>query len=295
MKKLIFILAIFIFFFSAFASANNYSLQKNPDLRLKVKTEQNQEKLTEYKKYINTLPKNKIESITNAKNKYFQLFSVSDSLNLKDKAFFLFQKKYMEIIDDQQSAIGFMDGLHIYKEIKKDYCDIDKKRLKQKEDYYKQYGLKLNYIYKGYVPDIDYNYLINQFKTYISPQMKEYLSFCFKNPNLDVIDEGEVLINWDKLRERLIYLENFINKNPDFAAKDFAKESLNWYLDLYTGETSSLYSNNFDTQDYIRDDAKHSFEIFIKQNKSSKYYLRIYKKYNQLKKYNFNISKYNQY
>lgn len=255
-----------------------------------VKIKQN--KLKEYNKYLDILPINKPESVIKARDKYFQLFSLNDSQLLRDEAFLLFQKKYKKIIETLQDEIGSIVGLDVHDQIKKDYWVVNEKRLKDKENYYKHYGIKVSFIYKGYLPDIDYNYLINQFKTYISPSMKEYLAFCLKESNQQVIDEGEILISWDELRKRLLYLEAFINKNPNFVAKKDVQEHLNWYLDLYTGEKSSLYSYAKNNINYIRTDIKQSFERFLKQNKDSKYYPQVLKKYKLLERYNFNIEEY---
>lgn len=273
---------------------NKYICKYNGEMYkcdLKLKPEASTNKLKDYSKYLNTIPSNKPESVLIAKDKYFQLFSLNDSQEVRDTAFLLFQKKYEKIIEVLQDNIGNTVGLDVFDQVKKDEWEINKKRLNEKEIYYKQYGMKVNFIYKGYLPDIDYSYLIKQFEPYISSSMKEYLTFCLKESNEQVMDEGEVLISWDELRKRVIYLEAFIENNPDFAGKKEVQEHLNQYVDIFIGESSSLYGDD----DNIRTDAKQSIERFLNENKESKLCTKVLKKYNALKKYNFNIREYYQH
>ncbi len=266
---------------SQMAKSNEVQYQKN-DIKSK-------DKVKDYNKFLSSLSSDNPESIIIATDKYFQLFSLKDNLEERDRAFLLFQKKYEKIIETLQDNLGGSTiGLnaYVFDKIKEDEYKINEKRLTEKELYYKKYGIKLNYIYKAYLPDVDYNYLIKEFNSFISPSMNEYLVFCLKESNKQIIDEGEVLVNWDELRNRLLYLEAFIKNNPKFAGKEDVQIHLDNYANYYMG--SSLYGDG----NKIKTDAKQSFERFIKLNKNSKYYIQVLKQYNLLKKYNFDIQKY---
>lgn len=249
----------------------------------KVELKQKQDKLQEYNKYLNALPLNKPESIIDAKNRYFELFSLNDSQELRDSAFLDYYNFYNNVISKLNEEL-LENG-------------IDFNQQSTKEKYYKKYGISLGGEEGMFFPEINFEFLVNNFGKFLSLSWNEYLKFSLKEYNQHPFTDGAVIISWDELRKNIIYQENFIKKYPGFSENNKIQENIDRYLGAYFGHfpnspisESGIYEPKDTSQ--LGSDVKQSYEKFIQENKDSKYYPEVLKTYNIFKEHNFIVGKY---
>jgi len=155
--------------------------------------------------------------------------------------------------------------------------DYEKDPLIKKLD---AYGLQV-YMEEGeYFFYINDSFYLNDAAINI-PGMKEYSSLR----NLyGIWAECGVSVPWEEIRSRIITVENFMNKYPAFPESRELNEVADRLLSPYLagGECTPLCVNG-QIEPFIKD----SYEMFLKENKKSKYYLKIKNHYENLKKKEF--------
>ena len=103
-----------------------------------------------------------------------------------------------------------------------------------------------------------------------------------------VVEDNGLNIDHDKLRIYIIELENFIDKNPNFAAIEEVRSRLNWYVDIYLNglDNTPLYNRQNHS---ILPRVKISYERFLSVNYTSKYYPLVLKLYEKIRKNKFKL------
>lgn len=289
-------LFLFVICISVFALKNDkgigYIFSKN---RQTVQNEKiYQKNLTEYQNLLTTLPKNKPESIIKAKEAYFKYFSLKDSIEDRDLGFKIFLDFYKAVIAKIQENLKINDTLN--KGLFDAKGNLNRYRLGLRKGYYNANGIKIKASEGVFYPDISYNFLYEEFNKYLSSGWNEYIKFSAKESRVGFAEDDGIIISWDKMRRRIIFLEAFLNKHPDFAAKDEVQKKINNYLYFYfvgMGNTPIYVWNNADIRNGIlKTEVKKSYETFISTDKNSKYYPIVFEYYKLLKKHNFKAGDY---
>ena len=73
--------------------------------------------------------------------------------------------------------------------------------------------------------------MLEKYGEYLSSAYNEWLKFIIKKES--VMQDGGFNVPPDKIREYIIFLEKFINENPDFILISDAKDILDSYLMIY--------------------------------------------------------------
>lgn len=252
--------------------------------------------LTIYKDSLAKLADNKPESIIKGKDAYFKYFSLKDKVEDRDYAFKYFLSFYKSVIDKINQAnqeLSTNDTLN--QGLFDNNGVLNNKLLTKRENYYKAYGLQVKSEAAEYYLDSDYNFLIQTFSKYLSAAWQEYLIFLMKESKEGFTYDAELTIPWDKMRERIIFLESFLNKYPNFTNRDEIQTSINQYLYFYlvgvdNSPISAATLSNGDNSLYP--EVKKSYETFIRVNKDSKYRPIVLEYYELLKNYNFKVQDY---
>lgn len=130
------------------------------------------------------------------------------------------------------------------------------------------------------------SYLANRYEKYISPAYKYWLDH--QNNNRNWIRDAGLTISYEDLRKDIIDLEDFIQKYPDFIFRNQVEQTANGYMNVYLSGMDNTPIHEFGTY-VMLDECKKSYEQFLKENTSSKYYDTVKDFYNQAKKHNFVI------
>ena len=102
------------------------------------------------------------------------------------------------------------------------------------------------------------------------------------------MQDGGLAVPPDTLREYIIFLEKFIEQNPDFILISDAKDFLESYLMTYLeGIDNSPIFDKWNTRK-MKTEFKESYEKFLSENKNSKYYPMVEELYNKSKENDFN-------
>lgn len=295
MKKLIIILSIFIFFFAAFVLAKNYFPQKFIYVIQKIETKQSQKRIIAYKKYVNGLPKNKVESIIDAKNAYFKIFSYKDAPKYRDQAFKIFKDFNFQLIEkinenfdlwSDRVAIGEnADKSHNFEDLNKDSDKVVKKIY----IHLNKNGLALRGSECQFYIAENFDFQYKEFSKYLSPEWQEYLKYRAKESREGYLEDAGIIIPWDEIRNRLIFWDNFIIKYPKFSESEEIKSNIKNYFYFYlNGVDNSPLADWWET-DKIKPEIIKSYENFIKYNKNSRFYPIVLNYYELLKRNKFTI------
>lgn len=246
-----------------------------------------QQKLSKYQHFLAKLPLDNPNSIIKGKEAYFKYFSLEDPIKQRDYAFKYFLNFYTSVINKINENLSTNDTLN--------EGNITEESQTKKINYYESCGIKI-FVNEGLLyPDIDYTFLHHEFDKYISPAWKDYLYFLVKESGEGFMDDAAIIIPWDKMRERIIILESFMNNYPKFANKDEAQNKIKKYLYFYLVGTdnSPIYINSEENgKTFLKSEVKKSYEQFIDTDKDSKYNPIILEYYNLLKKHNFKVGNY---
>ena len=153
------------------------------------------------------------------------------------------------------------------------------------DQYYENNWVKLPCVEGTYFYSVNSEYLLEKYGKYLSNAYNEWLKFNIKREN--VMQDGGLTVPPDKLREYIIFLEKFVDKNPDFILIADAKDILNSYLMTYLeGIDNSPIFDKWNTRK-MQPEFKSSYENFLSENKDSKYYPMVEELYNKSKENNF--------
>ena len=140
--------------------------------------------------------------------------------------------------------------------------------------------------------EINYNYLVTEYSSYLSKDWQEFLEikqkeFNYKNGN-SYYRDGAITVTKNELADWLITETNFLNKYPQFALKDIMKADLKNY-------TSDFIEDIYQTFAYdppqLLNETKLAYEKFlIKADKNTEEYIQVKKWYEILQKDNFTKS-----
>lgn len=242
-------------------------------------------KLSDYEKFLASLSKEQPESVIKGKEAYFKYFPMSDKVEVRNLAF----KAYLKFYNDIVNALYSPSHTYIYQD------DIpgqeaNDKNIKKRIKRLKECHLKIDSEEGTYFPEADYGYLSYTFGKYLSKGWQEYLRYSIKESNEGFMHDAGIAIPWDKMRERIIFLEAFLDKYPNFENKNEVQNEIKEYLYFYLRGfkySSIMYDYDYDGNGPLKADAKKSYEKFISINKNSKYYPIILEYYELLKKHKF--------
>lgn len=115
----------------------------------------------------------------------------------------------------------------------------------------------------------NWSFFKEKYGKYLSSAYNDWLKHLDETER--IVDDAALLIEPDKLRTYVIYLENFIDQNLNFIAIPNVKERLKWYLDIYLNglDNSPIYDHQ---THIISPKFKISYERFLSENKNSKYF-----------------------
>lgn len=154
--------------------------------------------------------------------------------------------------------------------------------------------------YKNYVVKIK----ISEGTPYFAPNWKfikerygKYLSRAYNDwlAHLDasekIVEDAALMITPDKLREYIIYLEDFIEKNRNFADLTEVEKRLELYVHWYLHGLDNLPVYDY-SSGIMKSDYRLSYEKFLSENTKSKYYPQIKKMYDRAEANRFKLAKF---
>ena len=144
-------------------------------------------------------------------------------------------KLYKQYIEDTQIILNdidsetweFLENMYSHENEEDNFTEKDVEDLNK---LLKKYSLTLYDAGEG-ITQINGGpgFYYNIFKDYVSDEYKEYLQFITKEEEEPYQADAVIMIPFENLAERIITLENFLNKYPNSTLKDEVEESLKWY------------------------------------------------------------------
>lgn len=89
----------------------------------------------------------------------------------------------------------------------------------------------------------NWRFFKEKYGKYLSSAYNDWLKHLDETER--IVDDAALLIEPDKLRTHVIYLENFVDQNRNFIAIPDVKARLKWYLDIYLNglDNSPIYDH----------------------------------------------------
>jgi hypothetical protein len=235
-------------------------------------------KLKEFDYFIQNLDKSKFYSNSIAANKFKELF-INERIDIKDSAFVVFDKFYDEVQNK-------LNDLHI-NDNSEYWILFNKSNNNQKKqipdvilNYRKdllENGFDISMSEGNTWIKQDWNFVSKNFYGILSPTMKEYCTFQNTINREETLEDGAFMISPTRLAERIIWLENFINLNPEFILIERCK--LYYKSFLYLLLNGSDHSQILDDNENINSkfsDAFNFITLEYSESKSAKLILPIY-------------------
>ncbi len=107
-------------------------------------------------------------------------------------------------------------------------------------------------------------------------------------------EDHRLLISWDDLRKRVIAWESFMKKYPDFPLQNEISATIVIYLRVLLTGLDNARIDNWPRDRILKKDVKLVYEVFLKENKESKYFELVKGYYDILKKNKFRTGKQSQ-
>lgn len=130
-------------------------------------------------------------------------------------------------------------------------------------------GYKLIYSNSKYICKINYDFY-SSYVNNINLDSKEYFLLMNKEQNLNNDLEVTTKINWNDVRNILIDIEGFLQKNPKFIKEQQIKNIYSDYIRLYTLGNSTF--STFDKKNILLEDVKDSYNSVLQDKKGTDLY-----------------------
>jgi hypothetical protein len=242
----------------------------------------------DYDSYLNSLQKGHYLSVKKAKDRLIELAKNSKNQDEKEELFKKFKKYFQEFEYDFDGHNYFFDmdsacynrykvWKHMLYHLNTGESIYDK-YLTQDETYdYIHSGLELSNgegVCYGFKSKYSFMFYV---ASLIGIEANPYDQLMSKNA-YPLLYDGYLTASYEQLKKDIILFENFFKKYPEYDADNEAKHRLRFMLDFYmgTGMGSSFHEGRavFETWKpyYIKPELKKSYELFLKENKESKYY-----------------------
>ena len=125
-----------------------------------------------------------------------------------------------------------------------------------------------------------------KFEIILTQPYKQYLELRSNEIVEGFSEDAGLSISWEQLRNRITKWESFLAKYPDFVENPEIREYLDIYIRTYLFGMDNSRIHDFDNMN-LRKEVKTSYEIFLKENKSSKYYNLVKDCYEMLRRNKF--------
>lgn len=242
----------------------------------------------EYKERLRQLSVKDIDSMPIATNLCLSFIQSTNNLTLRDKAFSNYRNFYFSVLKNFKINLNGVECSYEQGCGYLDKCDVQKE-YQDSVELVKERGFDITMEEGGLYITENPEYILKMFSKYLSPQWNEFLSYR-KNELINGYNEDAALmITWDILKNRIIFWETFLSKDPNFYEKDVIQYKLSDYFYSYLVGMNNTPIFEFES-DNLRSDVKESYENFLTSNKNSKYYGYIADYYELLEKDKFKYS-----
>ena len=172
-----------------------------------------------------------------------------------------------------------------YKEATFKLNDLDREQINPKDEYYKNNWIQVLPAEGEYYYALNYKHLANEYKNRISREYYLWLMFLEKNQR--TVEDGGLMVNPDKIREYLIFTEEFMKKYPDFVLIEDVELEQIGFRSIYLFGIENTPVFDLANGNRMNPDYKKSYEKFLKKNKTSKFCPEVKEFYNKAKENNF--------
>jgi len=266
---------------------------------------------------INRLDRSKKESILIAKNEFEKMCSTAEK-QIVDSAFrsfmefykgvirkcnhvFYDRRDYQDLLHDIEEIVGskFDNPLPAFEKIdSKSSAEIKTKYAATLKELYEYRNCGINFTCGegDWYLEEDGDFLVEVLSNYGSVELRDYLIFWANEDKERFAHDGGLLISWEDLRKRIIRWEEFANKHPTLLETEKEiKPKLQVLIGAYLWGLDNtpaydLWESKWESKK-IEPELRKSYEIFLKENKTSSYYSLIKGVYTILNKHNFKLSK----
>ena len=155
-------------------------------------------------------------------------------------------------------------------------------------------GLRLGSSEGGLYLFQDPLYFVNSFNKVLPEPIIEYYIILNKDIEEGFAEDGALIIPWDNLREKIIRYESYLKRNISIDCPYIAKlvkKKINKYLRSYLyGAPNGPFLADIDNKNLLNQEAKKSFERFLKENKDSKHFRIIQTFYSKIEENDFRVN-----
>jgi hypothetical protein len=237
--------------------------------------------LLQYKEYSKSLVKTDLSSISKSLNKFKELFTTAP-LEFRDSAFVEFRSLFYNVINNYSEI--FWNNAELMKKVNEKLNDDPMvKTFKTNLD---NNGLRLSITEGSYYIDEKPDYLINNFKSYVSPGVNEFLKIRSSELIEGFSEDAALLIPFRELGGRIITWQNYINKYPSTPLLAEAKFSYHLYLNTFL---SGLDNSPIAKDDILLPEVKEVYSEFINKYRDTESGKIVEKFYNLLSGNNFRL------
>lgn len=238
--------------------------------------------LLKYREYSKNLVKTDLSSISKALDKYKESFT-TDPVEYRDSAFAEFRNLFYNIINNYSEI--FWNNAELMKKVNEKQNDDP--TVKAFKSTLETNGLRLSVTEGSYYIDEKPDFLINNFKSYVSPGVNEFLNLRSRELEQGFSEDARLLITFRQLGERIITWQNYLNKYPESPMQAEAKFSFHLYLNTFlTGLDNSPISSD----EVLLPEIKQVYSEFISKYKDTESGKIVEKFYAILSKNNFHLT-----
>jgi hypothetical protein len=238
--------------------------------------------LLQYRQYSKNLIKTDLSSISKAFDKYKASFTTAP-VEFRDSAFTEFRNLFYNVINNYSDI--FWNNADLVKKLNEKQNDDP--AVKEFKNSLENNGLRLSITEGSYYIDEKPDYLINNFKSFVSPGVYEFLNLRSKELQQGFSEDAKLLITFRELGSRIITWQNYLNKYPASPLQAEAKFSFRLYLNTFL---TGLDNSPVAADDVLLPEMKQVYSEFISKNQDTESGKIVGKFYNILTKNNFRLT-----
>ncbi|TDX44572.1 SH3 domain-containing protein [Orenia marismortui] len=145
-------------------------------------------------------------------------------------------------------------------------------KLKESLEFIRNEGYRISIPEGSLLLEVDPDYLLAKFEAFISKGYAKFLKLQSREVNEHAGEDAAILISWDELAERLLSWEKLIDQYPNLKEIDLAKREYKSYLSLYLFGADNTPAFPYWDDYILREEARLSYERFLKENQDTAAY-----------------------
>lgn len=220
-------------------------------------------KIKDFKKFIRTLNASDFYAISTAAD-YLKIYLPKAGPIDRDSTYLYFAQLFYKVVNNQTDSL-YLKYPNTMKKLEANEIDSDTRSF---DAFLELFGVELFMTEGTFYLDVSSDYFAGIFSNHVSKGLQDYLQLRKQELNEGFSEDAGLLITFEKVHERILRWEKFLNEHPNSMMINDAYYYFETYLEtLLTGLDNSRI---FDSENKMLPEIKSLYKSIIRSNANNK-------------------------